>query len=175
MLNEPKKRPPRKLPKRLKHKEVVDLISKCTNIRDRVLLEFLYYCGLRVSEALAINKTNINLQEKSLWVRQGKGGKDRYVPIAHPMILDLKFYLEFVKDDKLFDITRQAVFIMLKKLNPDISPHTLRHSYATHVLEKTGDIKAVQDLLGHSDIKTTQIYTHLSEQRKNQIIKEAFE
>lgn len=130
---------------------------------------------------LNLKRSDIDLKEEILKVVQGKGGKDRLIPIPKPLLHDLKIYLlqPFMdgKDD-LFDTGSRATQAMMqrlsKKFGKKVHPHMLRHSYATHVLEQTNNIKLVQDLLGHSDIKTTQIYTHLTTKAKKAGIKEVW-
>lgn len=167
-----KKRKRFKLPKVKKHEECVLLFSKARNIQDKMVMQCLYYCGLRVGECIALKWNDIDLKESILKVVQGKGGRDRFVPIPKPLLNDLKSYHLLMKDksEYLFPsvkkgkeyITRQNVFTMIKRLDKDFHPHTLRHSYATHIYDKTGDIRLVQHVLGHQSINTTQIYTHLS-------------
>ena len=121
--------------------------------------------------------SNIDFKEGVLKVVQGKGGKDRLVPIPKPLMMDLKNWmaLEPKKDDDiLFPITRMWVHKIIKKLNPDIHAHTLRHSYATYLYDQKGDIRMIQELLGHSNIGTTSIYTHLSTKMKKKTIDEVF-
>lgn len=156
--------------------------------RNKAMLELLYGCGLRVSELCDLNVSNLHMNAKYISVI-GKGDKERIVPMNSNCVLAIRKYLEeermFIKNnpgDILFmnykgdRMSRQAVFKYIKELAKEndilknISPHTLRHSFATHLLEGGVDLRIVQDLLGHEDISTTQIYTNLS----NKYIKETY-
>ena len=147
-------------------------------IRDRAVLELLYACGLRVSELVSLKQADIDLQTGIL-VCYGKGGKERRVPIGKSAIHWLQQYnsakAEFggAKLRLMFEyrgkpLTRQFVWSMIKGYAKElgaknVSPHTLRHSFATHLLQNGADSRSVQALLGHSDISTTQIYTHMTD------------
>jgi integrase/recombinase XerD len=147
-------------------------------IRDRAVLELLYACGLRVSELVSLKQADIDLQTGIL-VCYGKGGKERRVPIGKSAIHWLQQYnsakAEFgsAKLRLMFEyrgkpLTRQFVWSMIKGYakelgSKNVSPHTLRHSFATHLLQNGADSRSVQALLGHSDISTTQIYTHMTD------------
>ena len=151
-------------------------------VRDRAMLELMYAAGLRVSELVAVRQADVNL-DAGLIVCHGKGSKERRVPIGKSATLWLQKYMalrvrrareESREAPQLFlnslhgPLTRQFVWAMIKryarKANlPDISPHTLRHSFATHLLQRGADSRSVQALLGHSDISTTQIYTHITD------------
>ncbi len=178
---------PRPLPGTLSQRDITRLleaidISKPQGLRDRAMLELAYGSGLRVSELVTLKLSQLKLEESVLLV-QGKGSKERIVPIGRHARAALTEYLTngrpiLLKKAKtsrwLFvgrggrPLTRQAFFKALKKwaaADPNlawVSPHTLRHSFATHMLENGADLRAVQELLGHRDISTTQIYTHLS-------------
>lgn len=178
----------KKLPKFLYEGEVEKLLSlpKLDNpkgIREALLLEFLYSTGVRVSELCSIQKKDISFSEKSVKVL-GKGNKERYVYFGKPLAELLKLYLEesrpyfekarndylFLNDsgNQLQDRRVRAIIDdLLKRSCADfhISPHTLRHSFATHMLNHGADLKTVQELLGHEDLSTTQIYTHISNER----------
>ncbi|MCX7990482.1 MAG: site-specific tyrosine recombinase XerD [Proteobacteria bacterium] len=175
----------RSLPHFLSEEEVEALInsvdmSEKNALRDRVIVELLYGCGLRVSELTSLKLNQINLKSGFIIVL-GKGSKERVVPMGEELIFWLKKYLE----DKgygvyLFQgrnkkpITRQYVWKILKKLASKvninyITPHTLRHSFATHLLQRGADLHTVQLLLGHSDISTTEIYTHITMDRLKEV------
>ena len=182
----PKK--PSRLPNCLSVEEVEDLlnapnIDKPDGLRDRAMLETMYASGLRVSELLALEKKNINFK-KAIVVVFGKGAKERKVPLGDFAIEYISRYIKEVrsnnpgKDSKyLFlnrygePISRQYFFKQIKKyaamagINQSISPHTLRHCFATHLLENGAQLRAVQEMLGHANIGTTQIYTHISTKR----------
>lgn len=154
-------------------------LTDATGVRDRAILEVLYGCGLRVSEAVSLKISDVFLKEKFLRVI-GKGDKQRLVPMGEIAIDFIKRYLEtrpepYDKEstDILFlnrfgrRLSRISVFNMVKKqamlagINKEISPHTFRHSFATHLIENGADLRAVQDMLGHESVLTTEIYTHV--------------
>ncbi|EFG48987.1 tyrosine recombinase XerD [Aerococcus viridans ATCC 11563 = CCUG 4311] len=165
-------------------------ITKPLGLRDRTLLETLYSTGMRVSEIIHIKLEDIHL-DMGFIQTIGKGGKERLVPIGEMAEDWINKYLtegrpKLVKDEDetqgyLFvnnrgkPLSRQGVWKNLKKMvmmahiTKDISPHTLRHSFATHLLENGADLRVVQELLGHSDISTTQIYTHIHAQHMKDI------
>lgn len=178
----------RKLPETLTYLEIEELFSlinidKKSGIRDRAMLETLYACGLRVSELINLKQHDI-IKELEVVRVMGKGSKERFVPIGKSALKWIEEYQlnargHFVKrfdnstDDTLFlnqkgqKLTRMGLWKIIKgysiklKTTVDIHPHLFRHSFATHLLEGGADIRAVQEMLGHSDISTTQIYTHL--------------
>ncbi|MBI4272249.1 tyrosine-type recombinase/integrase [Candidatus Uhrbacteria bacterium] len=164
-----------KLPVVLTRTEIERLIAQSKNLKHRLLLAISYAAGLRVSEALSLRVRDIDLQELIITVRQGKGCKDRRTVLSQKLISDLsslimgrddKSYLfESERGGKLTSETASAVFrSSLKKagIKKDASFHSLRHSFATHLLENGVDVRYVQELLGHANIRTTQIYTHLT-------------
>ncbi|RDV84080.1 site-specific tyrosine recombinase XerD [Ammonifex thiophilus] len=188
---------PERLPKVLRPEEVERLLTAPrTNtpqgLRDRALLELAYATGMRVSELVGLDVDHLNLEAGYVRVL-GKGGKERVVPVGRTAQHYLKEYLEkawprLVKDRRtsaLFvnrrggRLTRQAVFKLLKDyarqagLSSAPSPHTLRHSFATHLLENGADLRVVQELLGHVSISTTQIYTHLTSTRVREVYRRA--
>ena len=176
------------LPQVLSVDEINKMISSIDgkdslSIRNRAMMELLYACGLRISELLSLRLRNIHFMEKYLEVI-GKGDKERVVPIGEMALSALRNYIENArselmtnKSDLLFfnykgeEMSRQGFFKYIKKLakengiEKEISPHTIRHSFATHLLEGGTDLRIVQELLGHEDISTTQIYTHLDKSR----------
>ena len=171
----------RKLPSILQEDEVLKLFSMVYDPRHKMQLKLMYYCGLRVSEMLNLKKSDINFKEEVLKVVQGKGGKDRLIPIPKPLQMELKSYLlqPFMDNQQsLFKTTSRATQYMLervsKKFGKKVNPHMLRHSYATHVLEQTNNLELVRDLLGHSDIRITQIYTHMTTKAKKAGINEVW-
>ena len=177
-----------KLPNCLSEEEVEDLlnapdINKPDGLRDRAMLETMYASGLRVSELLSLERVNVNLKKAVITV-YGKGAKERKVPIGDFAIEYIKKYIQEVrsknpgKDSKyLFlnrygePLSRQYFFKQIRKyadkagITTIISPHTLRHCFATHLLENGAQLIAVQKMLGHANIATTQIYTHISTNR----------
>jgi integrase/recombinase XerD len=162
-------------------------ISKPLGKRDKAMLELLYATGLRVSELIKLKLNNINLGAGFLLAR-GKGGKERLVPMGEKAISWTREYIETVrpsmivkKSETLFfsnrgtAMSRQNFWYIIKRyalaagIFRDISPHTLRHSFATHLLTGGADLRSVQMMLGHSDISTTQIYTHITSQRLKEV------
>ena len=178
---------PKHLPKVLSLADIDTLINSNINITERVVLELLYSCGLRVSELCNLKLQNINMKSKNI-LCSGKGAKERLIPFGKSAIEILnKYFTErnFIitnfnlTTDKLLVtdtgrvMTRQDVYRIVHKLgdmiHKDISPHTLRHTFATHLLENGADLRVVQELLGHSDVSTTQLYTHISKKRLKDI------
>lgn len=189
--------PRRHLPQVLTVGQVEDLLAapdtgRRAGIRDRALLETMYAAGLRVSEAVGLSLADVDHQ-RGLVICRGKGGKVRMVPLGRQACHWLGEYLDRVRPRlekpasrrALFlnlrggRLSRQAVWLMLKRyaleagLGDNVSPHTLRHSFATHLLENGAGLRAVQELLGHADIGTTQIYTHLVDEYLHQVYREA--
>lgn len=175
-----------RLPEFLSVEEIEQLIgaldlSKPEGMRNKALLEVLYGCGLRVSELINLKLSNLSLEIEYIKV-VGKGNKERLVPIGQSAIKYLKHYIEEVrvhatikpgKEDYVFinrlgtPLSRVMIFMIVKELavkagiKKNISPHTFRHSFATHLIEGGADLRAVQEMLGHESITTTEIYTHL--------------
>ncbi len=179
----------RKLPQVLSRAEVERLLAqprgaKPTALRDRALLELMYACGLRASEAIGLDVSEVDLEDGVLRTR-GKGSKERLVPIGQTALGALRAYLErgrpqLVKrrpESRLFvnfrggQLTRQGLYKIVRRhaqsagLADRMSPHTLRHTFATHLLAGGCDLRSVQEMLGHADVATTQLYTHLSSER----------
>lgn len=172
------------LPDVLSEKEVEDMLSvvdtsTSPGLRDKAMLEILYGCGLRVSEAVGLKISEVYLEEGFIKVR-GKGSKDRLVPLGGYAADAVRQYMDVrplpadsVADDILFlnrygrGLSRQSVFKMIKTsallagIVKNISPHTLRHSFATHMIERGADLRVVQEMLGHESVTTTEIYTHI--------------
>ncbi len=183
----------KRLPKALSTKDVESLLDQpdrktSIGVRDKAMLEILYATGLRVSELVGLKWQNINL-ERGFLVVIGKGSKERVVPLGELAVAALeeyvadarRFLLGNAESDYLFissrhkTITRQMFWKRIKDyalkagIKGAVSPHTLRHSFATHLLNKGADLRAVQAMLGHSDISTTQIYTYVSRERLKKI------
>jgi len=190
-LESPK--PVQKLPRVLTIEEVdlllsQPIISDPAGLRDKAMLELLYATGLRVSELVSLDLNNLNLENGFIRCF-GKGSKERIIPLGDVAARFLREYLargrsKLVKSGTtpaLFvnqrgqRLTRQGFWKIIKKyankakINTVITPHTLRHSFATHLLENGADIRSVQEMLGHADISTTQIYTHLTKKRVKEI------
>ena len=179
----------RRLPHVLTRDEVAKLLGQPTGteppaLRDRALLEVMYACGLRASEAIALEAGHIDLEAGVLRAR-GKGNKERLVPIGSAAARALTVYLQRGRphlvgdrwESKLFvnrrgtGLTRQGLYKIVQRhaasagLADKMSPHTLRHTFATHLLAGGCDLRSLQEMLGHADIATTQLYTHLSAER----------
>ncbi len=192
-LNLDSPRLPRALPKTLTEADVECLLTACTGdapagTRDRAMLETLYATGLRVSELVGLKLAALNLDDGVLRVT-GKGSKDRLVPLGEEAVVWLRRYLASARgellgrhlSDAVFvtargaGMTRQAFWHLIKRrargagIERPLSPHTLRHAFATHLLNHGADLRVVQMLLGHSDISTTQIYTHVARERLKQL------
>ncbi len=176
----------RKLPDTLNHEEVERLIaaidlSKPEGERNKAIIETLYGCGLRVSELIELKLSNLYFKDEFIRVR-GKGDKERLVPIGRAAMEQITRYVDLVRvhqsiqpgyEDYVFlnrrgkALTRVMIFTIIKNLaeaiglKKNISPHTFRHSFATELIERGADLRAVQDMLGHESITTTEIYTHL--------------
>lgn len=174
---------PQRLPKVMTITEIEEILHANLNNLQRVIVELLYGCGLRVSELVNLKTNSFDLSAKYL-TTIGKGSKERIVPLGSKAINALKMYLlerdflikKFRLDTKMLLIsetgrflTRQDIYNFIheqgKLIHKNISPHTLRHTYATHLLENGADLRVVQELLGHSDVATTQLYTHISKKR----------
>jgi integrase/recombinase XerD len=178
-----------RLPRVLTREEVARLLREPTGseplaLRDRALLELMYACGLRVSEVTGLELGDVDIDEAMLCAR-GKGSKERLVPVGRQAIAALEAYrsrgrpvlLGVKSESKLFlnrrggGLTRQGLYKIVQGhargagLEARMSPHTLRHSFATHLLAGGCDLRSLQEMLGHADLATTQVYTHLSAER----------
>ncbi len=183
-----------RVPKTLSQAQVEDLLNapdirEPRGLRDRAMLETLYASGLRVSELVGLRLLHVSLAEGVVRVVAGKGGKDRLVPLGQEAAHWLERYLgearpallgPRVSDDVFVTargegMTRQAFWMIVKKhalragVDAPLSPHVLRHAFATHLLNHGADLRVVQLLLGHADISTTQIYTHVARERLKQL------
>lgn len=185
----------KKLPEVLTENEILKIINSIDDnhpfsIRNRAIIEVLYGTGIRVSELIDIKLSNIFFEEKILKVK-GKGDKERFVPIGNVASNSIKIYLEERINNKiepkysdvLFlnrygrQLTRAMIFKIIKDLceisgiEKKISPHTLRHSFATHMLKNGADLRSIQLILGHENINTTEIYTHLDKFHLEEVLK----
>ena len=170
---------------------VIDLTSQFY-FRDRAVIELLYSCGIRVSELINLNLTNLFFDEEIIKVF-GKGNKERMVPVGLIAKKDLEYYINKIRPEyarkrnskgvlflsnRGLPISRKTIWNIIKTttiksgIEKNVSPHTFRHSFATHLLEGGADLRAVQELLGHSNISTTQIYTHLDKTYLKEIHKQ---
>lgn len=189
----PSAKPSVRIPKTLSEAQVEALLSAPDihtplGLRDRTMLELLYACGLRVTELVQLGSLDVGLNEGVLRVT-GKGNKTRLIPFGELAREWLERYLHEARadilggqlDDALFvtarggAMTRQMFWVLIKKyalqagITAQLSPHTLRHAFATHLLNHGADLRVVQLLLGHADISTTQIYTHVAKERLKQL------
>lgn len=169
----------RKLPEVLDRNEVGKLIDATDTDKSRLIISLLYSSGLRVSELVNLKTSDITLDQRSGWVRRGKGAKDRIFFLSEQLSNDLKNYLQgrehqflFSKDKPLTTRNIQKIIQGARKragINRRVTPHTLRHSFATHLLDQGIDIRKIQVLLGHSSLNTTSIYTHISSEELRKI------
>ena len=175
------------MPKVLSESEMLELIRMPdggkTSLRDRTILELLYATGLRVSELIKVKRGDINL-DAGFVITMGKRSKERVVPLGTYSRDAIKLYLETEGPQGVYlfpnkrngPLTRQAVWKIIRKYSTrmergHISPHTIRHTFATHLLQGGADLRSVQILLGHEDISTTQVYTHVDSKRLKEIHK----
>ena len=183
----------RALPKTLSPNEVERLIDAATgttprSLRDRALVELLYGAGLRVSEAVGLERAGIDLENR-LVRTIGKGSKERIVPLGREAVEALRRYLargrpfldkrhrpELFLNAQGGALTRAGAFLILRRLAEAagleagrVHPHLLRHSFATHLLEGGADLRSVQEMLGHADLATTELYTHVSDRRRREL------
>lgn len=184
----------KKLPKFLEYEQVVRLletpdVNTWLGARDRAMLEVLYSTGMRVSELVSLNMDDVDFLSEVIHIR-GKGKKERICPIGSSALQAIQNYIEFrnrrMANDSDFDsrvlfankhgkrLSTRSVRRKMDKylteagLDPSISPHTLRHSFATHMINNGADLRSVQELLGHQSLSTTQIYTHVTTSRMNE-------
>jgi integrase/recombinase XerD len=192
---------PLRLPRALSVEEAVAMVESCDpatvpGLRDRALLEFLYGCGARISEAVGLTPDALDLADRSVLLR-GKGGKQRRVPVGSHAVAALEAYFvrsrpgllaarkgggpaprEVFLNARGRPLSRQSAWGIVAAAArragvTGVSPHTLRHSYATHLLEGGADVRVVQELLGHASVTTTQIYTHVAIDRLREVYTES--
>ncbi|HWV14361.1 MAG TPA: site-specific tyrosine recombinase XerD [Cellvibrio sp.] len=184
---------PRSLPKLLTEQDVDDLLlapelDDPVGLRDRTMLEVLYACGLRVSELVGLTMSQINLRQSVIRV-MGKGSKERLIPMGAEAAVWLERYFREARPELLNGLPHEIVFPSVRSqpmtrqtfwhrikhwakvagIDKPLSPHTLRHAFATHLLNHGADLRVVQLLLGHSDLSTTQIYTHIARTRMKEL------
>ena len=173
----------KKLPVILTRSEIKELLEKTRNKKHRLLIELLYSSGLRLSECINLKYTDLDIDEGTGWVRLGKGSKDRIFIISETFSKNLSEYKEhscadgkgfifMVKERKMSPRSIQdAIKVCARRagIEKDVHVHTLRHSFATHLLENGVDIRKIQKLLGHSNLQTTQIYTQVSSEEIKKI------
>jgi integrase/recombinase XerD len=167
------------LPSVLTKDEMKRLLDAVTNDKSKLMLMTLYSSGMRVSELVKLKWKDLELEQKIAWVRGGKGNKDRMIILSDAIVRKLTVLereTEYVFPGKNGPLTtrniEEIVHLAAKKAGIDkkVTPHTLRHSFATHLLEAGNDIRLIQELLGHSNLQTTQIYTHVSNEQKRKVI-----
>ncbi|MEM1626414.1 MAG: site-specific integrase [Sulfolobaceae archaeon] len=168
----------RKEPKIVSESYISSLLSACRSLKYRVILSLLIDTGLRSKELLTLKKSDIDIERRMIVVRNTKNGEERVVFFTDRTADLLKKYLPTVKGEKLFDISYQALYKAIKrvgkKVGVELRPHILRHTFATVAIKKGIPLPVVQRLLGHKDIKTTQIYLHLITDDIFKIYKEKF-
>ena len=167
---------PKSLPDVLTKDEVAKIISTIKNPKHKLLIQLAYACGLRVSEVVKLRKKDVRFKEGVIKICAGKGRKDRFVPLPASLAKTLSKHNDFCRKENLYvfqsnrggHLTVRSANAILKKARKEaritkkVHMHTLRHSYATHLLERGTDLRVIQRLLGHSNVKTTEIYTHVS-------------
>lgn len=179
-IDRPKKE--RKLPEVLSKVEVVSLLKAIKNLKHKAIISTIYSGGLRISEVINLKLSNIDFQEKRIHIKAAKGKKDRYVPLAERSILVLKKYIDTYSPlNYLFEGSPNNTYstssiqkivktnCQLVGITKHITPHSLRHSFATHMIESGVNLRYVQQILGHQNSKTTEIYTHITDLGLQQI------
>ena len=171
----------RKLPEILTQEEVKKLLAALTHSKSRIIVKLLYSSGIRLSECLRLKVRDLDLQQKIGWVRQGKGGKDRMFILSEDICNELPAFMKDTPDEFLFTnaegkpLSPRNIQKIVKNaaekagIAKHITPHKLRHSFATHLLEAGTDIRIIQELLGHSNLQTTQIYTKVSQEQMRKV------
>ncbi len=170
----------KKLPEVLTKEEVKRLIDSAETNKSRIMISLLYSSGLRVSELVKLKPQDMRFEENIGWARSGKGSKDRMFILSQTIADEIKDYLKkrtanqyvFSQDKPLTTRNVQKIVKNLRtkaNIQKKVTPHTLRHSFATHLLEEGTDIRLIQTLLGHSSLNTTQLYTHVSTEQLKRI------
>jgi len=174
-LNLPNPKKNQTIPDILTIEEIRKMIKNTSNVKHRLIIKLLYGTGLRVSEIVNLKRDDINLKEELIKVKLAKGKKDRFVKIPSSIKGELDNYLSLEKGKYLFEsnrggkLTKDTIQKIVSnsakkaKIKKRVYPHLLKHSFATHLLEQGTDLRIIQKLLGHSSIKTTQIYTQISQ------------
>ena len=162
----------RKLPEVLTKEEVKNLINSCETKKSKLMISLLYSSGLRVSELVNLKPEDLSFKENIGWARKGKGSKDRMFIISKNLSNQIQLYLKKRKNIYVFSENKPLTTRNIQKIvkltkqkagiNKKVTPHTLRHSFATHLLESGNDIRKIQVLLGHASLNTTAMYTHIS-------------
>jgi len=170
------------VPEVLSREEIKKLIVAAPTTKTRLIIKLLYSTGLRVSELVNLKINDLNLDDRSGWVRRGKGNKDRFFTISSLVIDDIKKHIStldpnqgYLLPGKNNVLTPRNIQKLLQTaaskagLTKTVSPHKIRHSFATHMLDSGVDIRIIQELLGHADLSTTQIYTHVSNEQLKRV------
>lgn len=173
----------RSLPNVFSEEEIKRLLSVIKNVKHRTLLMLIYSAGLRIGESIGLRKEDVSMERNSIFVKGGKGKKDRFTVLSEGMVKQLASYKSIYKPDYwLFEgqdggpysatsirkVFRRAV--AKSGVNPYSTVHTLRHSFATHLLERGMDLRYIQELLGHNSSETTQIYTHITKRGREKLV-----
>lgn len=170
---------PKSNPSVLTKEEVKSLINAAPRDKTRLIIELIYSSGLRVSECVTLKINDLDLENKIIRVKSGKGNKDRITILSEVVVSELKRYILTLDKNEVYlfpntkgsSLSVRNIQKLIQKsaskagIKKKVSPHTLRHSFATHLLEGGADIRLIQELLGHSSISTTELYTHISSQR----------
>jgi len=172
----------RKIPEILTREEVKSLINTTKNLKSKLIIKLLYATGLRVSELTNLRLKDLSIDKREGWVRSGKGSKDRFFKLSDFLIEDLNKYIstldekgEYLFPGKNKTLTPRNIQKIVERstskagITKRVSPHKLRHSFATHLLDNGTDIRMIQILLGHSSIATTELYTHISQEQIKKI------
>lgn len=168
----PIKKKEKLLPKVISKKNIIKMIKNTKNLKHKIIIKLLYSSGLRISELLNLKREDIDFEKNLIYVKKGKGNKDRITIMSKSLKLDiLKYYSKenfktrYIIEGRSGKYSKKSVQTIIKKAGKNIGinlhPHMLRHSFATHLLEQGVDLRYIQKLLGHSDNRTTQIYTHV--------------
>ncbi|MDD5177911.1 MAG: tyrosine-type recombinase/integrase [Candidatus Nanoarchaeia archaeon] len=174
---------PKSNPEVLSRDEIFLLIKNAKSQKTKLIIELLYSTGLRVSELVRLKTDEINFKEKTIRVKAGKGSKDRMTIVGGKVLKELERYLQTLPSENVWIFPGQGRDILTTRniqkiiqntamkagIKKRVTPHTLRHSFATHLLENGTDIRLIQELLGHSQLSTTQIYTHVSQEQIKKI------
>ena len=175
IINIPRPKRNKKIPVILTKEEIKSMINSTNNIKHNLILKMLYGCGLRVGEIVNLKQEEINFSEKLIHIKLAKGKRDRFVKIPESLMIELESYCKLNNSNILFPsnrggkLTKKTIGKVVENavkrsgIKKRVYPHLLRHSFATHLLENGTDLRIIQKLLGHSDIKTTQIYTQISQ------------
>ncbi|MGV8169131.1 MAG: site-specific tyrosine recombinase/integron integrase [Candidatus Nanoarchaeia archaeon] len=167
------------LPSVLTKDEMKSLLENTNNEKSKLMLMTLYSSGMRVSELVKLKWKDLELEQKIAWVRGGKGNKDRMIILSDAIVRKLTVLereSEYIFPGKNGPLTTRNIQEIVHNaahkagIDKKVTPHTLRHSFATHLLEAGNDIRLIQELLGHSNLQTTQIYTHVSNEQKKKVI-----